>query len=137
MTIIDSNDTYIFKERQNTFLIEKTKRIVDYKIVDKTQDESKIGIDQEISIKFYELTESNKSDINDIFILNEITSISNIDEVDVGQDYVTLTGVTNDPFIVSPKNEPKFRFVIEKKGIDYYNFRMSVRFDTKTINTKI
>ena len=137
MTIIDSADTYVFKERQNTFLIEKTKRINDYKIIDKTQDESNIGIDQEINIKFYELTESNKSDLEDVFILNEITSISNIDEVEVGEDYITLTGVTNNPFIISPKNKPKFRFVIEKKGINFYNFRMSIRFDTKTINTKV
>lgn len=136
MTIIDGVSTYTFPDFKNSGLdnYSREKRMVRYKSIDQLNTESIIGSDYTIDITFYQLTGSERDDINSIFLENSTTEISTIDEVLSGESYIKFSVTTTPIFIENKKIQ--FKKSIESKDIVYYNARLTYRADSLSTPTK-
>ncbi len=137
MTIIDGSGSHVFNEQHVRGFDNrsKEKRAKVYTNIDIIKSESVIGFSRFVTIQFMQLDETLRDTLNEIFYDNNITSMTTIDEVLVGEDYTIYTGVTNPIFIETKTFNP--RKSKNSKDILYYQSRLKFRFDTITIDTKV
>ena len=136
MTFIDSSGTHLFSDHKvsdiNSYSDEK--RSAKYTSIEDIESESIKGTTKFISFDFFDLNPIDKSLINQIFIDNDLTSISNVDEVNAGEQYTTLSGATNEVYIKTKNID--FVTPLEIKDVLVYETRLKIRFDTATIQIK-
>ncbi len=136
MRLIDGSGTHTF----NSSIISgidnysNEKRMNRYKSIDALESENVFGTSFFIQFDFFQLNESERDTLNTIFIDNNLTSIDNFDEVLAGETYKILSGATNSIFITTKSIQ--FKRSIESKGIDFYNSRLIIRFDSVATATK-
>lgn len=102
---------------------------------DKTGIFKKIGQSYILSIEFFDLDSTDKSNLVTIFQddYGDLTAISNIDEVASGQTYYTYS---SNMYISNPQQNLIFTRSTDKKQIDNWTAKMTVICDTYATATK-
>jgi len=141
MRIVDTSGTH-------TFLIETVSDINDfgtisrdvtYKNIALHNSSVSIGTDKVITFDFFQLDRTKLTELNTIFTTNKgdnssIALITNVDEVITGETYLELVGATNGIYIDTKQWKQKKS--IQSKDIQFWNTRLTFRFDTVVTKTK-
>lgn len=136
MRIIDGSGTHTFNALHCRGFdnYTKEKRRVLFDPIDEIKEEDVFGTSKFVTIDFLRLDATQRDELNDIFIDNNITKIDTLDEYLSGESYDEYTGVTDPIFIET--NKFNARKSINSRDILYYQTRLTFRFDTVTTIVK-
>jgi hypothetical protein len=111
------------------------RRSVHVRHIDGKGEFKKEGVSEYLEIDFYDLDSDDKSDLRTVFVddYGDLTAISNIDEVESGEEYYTYSG---NMYIEKPTQVLKFRRTTNRKQIENYRTKMTVVCDTYATATK-
>jgi len=112
------------------------RRSIHQRQVNKKGEYKKIGTSYVLDIEFFDMSDTDKSNLDTVFNedFGELTAISSIDEVEVGDTYVLYQ---TDIYISNPLEILKWRRTTNRKQLNNWKTKMTIICSAKTTPTKV
>lgn len=135
MTFTASTTDYVFDTWKVKIDESNLRRSLHQTMINKKGEFKKIGVSYSLEIEFFDMSETDKTNLNIIFNddFGDFTVISSIDEVQSGEVYDKYEA---DVYIAKPKELLIWRRTTPRKQLNNWKTKITVICTTKTTPTK-